>query len=225
MPVLSRCSTPSPPAGTLGVLAVWAGTDTGYASNRARCSSAAAAGLPFQFQTWAETSRSATTRRSRRRQRTGRHPAGTSGRRRTTAPSRTGSATASPTSASWPPWSPSCSPGRRPRRPARRRGGLPTLPPWHVQENKWRAARYGPRPSHRRRGNRERLVTDDLEDVLTRLERSGSGSVRGGAARGRRHPQRGASYQRQRRVAEDSAGDLVAVVTSVVDELHASLAR
>ena len=47
---------------------------------------------------------------------------------------------------------------------------LPTLPPWHVQENKWRAARYGldaiviPTPT-----SNERLVTDDLADLLERL--------------------------------------------------------
>ena len=47
---------------------------------------------------------------------------------------------------------------------------LPTMPPWHVQENKWRAARYGLEAivilDDR---NRERLVTDDLDDLLERL--------------------------------------------------------
>jgi glutamate---cysteine ligase / carboxylate-amine ligase len=33
-------------------------------------------------------------------------------------------------------------------------------------------------------------------------------------------PRAGASYQRQRKVAEATAGDLVAVVDSVVRELH-----
>ena len=99
---------------------------------------------------------------------------------------------------------------------------LPTMPPWHVQENKWRSARYGldaeiilDAAAH------ERLVTDDLADLLTRLEplarrlgcadelRSVDEITRGGA-----------SYQRQRRVAERTGGDLVAVVDSVVRELE-----
>jgi len=99
---------------------------------------------------------------------------------------------------------------------------LPTMPPWHVQENKWRSARYGldaeiilDAAAH------ERLVPDDLADLLTRLEpvarrlgcadelRSVDEITRGGA-----------SYQRQRRVAERTGGDLVAVVDSVVRELR-----
>jgi carboxylate-amine ligase len=36
-------------------------------------------------------------------------------------------------------------------------------------------------------------------------------------------PRHGASYQRQRAVARAHAGDLTAVVASVVDELYASL--
>ena len=38
-------------------------------------------------------------------------------------------------------------------------------------------------------------------------------------------PARGASYHRQRRVAEETGGDLVAVVDSVVGELRTSLGR
>ena len=99
---------------------------------------------------------------------------------------------------------------------------LPTMPPWHVQENKWRSARYGldaeiilDAAAH------ERLVTDDLADLLTRLEpvakrlgcvdelRSVDAITRSGA-----------SYQRQREVARRTGGDLVAVVDSVVRELE-----
>ncbi|MGH3361836.1 MAG: glutamate--cysteine ligase, partial [Nocardioides sp.] len=48
---------------------------------------------------------------------------------------------------------------------------LPTLPPWHVQENKWRAARYGLEAEIiLDADSNERLVTDDLADLLTRLE-------------------------------------------------------
>ena len=77
---------------------------------------------------------------------------------------------------------------------------LPTMPPWHVQENKWRAARYGldawiilDEQSN------ERLMQDDLHELMEHLapvaERLGCAAdlalvdeiVRGGA-----------SYQRQR---------------------------
>ena len=104
---------------------------------------------------------------------------------------------------------------------------LPTMPPWHVQENKWRAARYGLDAivilDDR---NRERLVTDDLDDLLERLtpvaKRLGCEDELRAVAD---IPARGASYQRQRRVAEETGGDLVAVVDSVVGELRTSLGR
>jgi len=102
---------------------------------------------------------------------------------------------------------------------------LPTMPPWHVQENKWRAARYGldaivvlDDRSH------ERLVTEDLADLLERLapvgDRLGCAAELAAVAG---IPRRGASYQRQRAVAERTDGDLVAVVDSVVRELRAGL--
>ncbi|GAB7006888.1 glutamate--cysteine ligase [Nocardioides sp. AN3] len=102
---------------------------------------------------------------------------------------------------------------------------LTTMPPWHVQENKWRAARYGldaivilDAESH------ERLVTDDLADLLCRLEpvaaKLGCTDELASVAD---ICTRGASYQRQRAVAARSEGDLVAVVDSVVTELRESL--
>ena len=102
---------------------------------------------------------------------------------------------------------------------------LPTMPPWHVQENKWRAARYGLEAivivDDR---STERLVTDDLADLLARLapvaERLGCADQLASVAR---IPERGASYQRQRAIAQAHDGDLVAVVDSVVRELRASL--
>ncbi|MEP9381795.1 glutamate--cysteine ligase [Nocardioides sp. KR10-350] len=104
---------------------------------------------------------------------------------------------------------------------------LTTMPPWHVQENKWRAARYGldaivilDAESH------ERLVTEDLADLLARLaptaERLGCAAE---LAAVDDIVTRGASYQRQRAVAAATDGDLVAVVDSVVAELRNSLAR
>ncbi len=102
---------------------------------------------------------------------------------------------------------------------------LPVLPPWHVQENKWRAARYGLDAIVVLDAEcRERLVTDDLADLLERLapvaERLGCAAELGSVAD---IVDRGASYQRQRAVAERTDGDLVAVVDSVVRELRESL--
>ncbi|WP_395658513.1 glutamate--cysteine ligase [Nocardioides sp.] len=102
---------------------------------------------------------------------------------------------------------------------------LPTMPPWHVQENKWRAARYGlDAIVITDAASNERLVTDDLADLLVRLEpvaeRLGCAAELAAVAD---IPRRGASYQRQRAVAEATDGDLVAVVDSVVGELRAEL--
>ncbi|WP_206062874.1 glutamate--cysteine ligase [Nocardioides piscis] len=102
---------------------------------------------------------------------------------------------------------------------------LPTMPPWHVQENKWRAARYGLDAIVILDGSsRERLVTDDLDDLLEQLTPVArrldcEAELRSVAD----IPRNGASYQRQRKIAAASGGDLVAVVDSVVAELHASL--
>src|SRR6202008_1375973 len=81
---------------------------------------------------------------------------------------------------------------------------LPTMPPWHVQENKWRAARYGlDAIVITDSASNERLVTDDLADLLERLapaaERLGCAAELASVAE---IPRRGASYQRQRAVAE-----------------------
>jgi carboxylate-amine ligase len=98
---------------------------------------------------------------------------------------------------------------------------LPTMPPWHVQENKWRAARYGLDAwiildEH----SNERLLLDDLADLLDHLapvaERLGCADD---LALVREIPRRGASYQRQRAVAKRTGGDLVAVVDSIVRDL------
>ena len=98
---------------------------------------------------------------------------------------------------------------------------LPTMPPWHVQENKWRAARYGlDAEIILDADSRERLVTEDLDDLLNRLEpiaaRLHCADELAGVADIYRT---GASYQRQRRVAEEHDGDLRAVVDALVAEL------
>ncbi|WP_068278617.1 glutamate--cysteine ligase [Aldersonia kunmingensis] len=98
---------------------------------------------------------------------------------------------------------------------------LPSIPPWHVQENKWRAARYGlDAIVIVDADSNERLVTEDLDDLLNKLEptakRLGCSDELALVAEIPRH---GASYQRQRAVAKANGGDLVAVVDSLVNEL------
>ncbi|MCC3281138.1 MULTISPECIES: glutamate--cysteine ligase [Arthrobacter] len=102
-------------------------------------------------------------------------------------------------------------------------GSIPTMPPWHVQENKWRAARYGLDAIIilDAAGN-EKLVTEHLlEDVLPRLapvaEKLGCSAELADVAG---IIERGAGYQRQRRVAEENGGDLRAVVLDGVRQLR-----
>jgi carboxylate-amine ligase len=102
---------------------------------------------------------------------------------------------------------------------------LPVLPPWHVQENKWRAARYGLEAIIILDSDcREELMTDHLASEVARLapvaERLGCVDELASVLE---IPTRGASYQRQRAVAAASGGDLVAVVVSVVRELRSEL--
>ena len=98
---------------------------------------------------------------------------------------------------------------------------LPVMPPWHVQENKWRAARYGlDAIIIRDADSNERLVTEDLDNLLERLvpvaESLSCGDELAQVADIYRV---GASYQRQRRVAEEHDGDLRTVVDALVAEL------
>lgn len=98
---------------------------------------------------------------------------------------------------------------------------LPSMPPWHVQENKWRAARYGLDAwiILDERSN-ERLLREDLDELIDELHPVAArlGCVEDLAAV-LDIPRLGASYQRQRRVAERTFGDMVAVVDSVVRDL------
>ena len=98
---------------------------------------------------------------------------------------------------------------------------LPVMPPWHVQENKWRASRYGlDAIIILDADSNERLVTEDLDELLDRLapvaESLGCANELGAVAD---IPRCGASYQRQRAVAAQS-GDLRAVVDALVGELE-----
>lgn len=102
---------------------------------------------------------------------------------------------------------------------------LPRLPAWHVDENKWRAARYGMDAMViTGADNSERWLADEIPDLLDRLEpiardlrcadelRSVSDIIRSGAG-----------YQRQRAVAAQHGGDLRPVVRSLVEDLRRHL--
>ncbi|MCM3509614.1 glutamate--cysteine ligase [Rothia sp. P100] len=97
-------------------------------------------------------------------------------------------------------------------------GRVEPLHPWHAQENKWRAARYGTEAiiimNNR---NEERLVTEDVLGLLDKLEpvaRDLGSSAE--LADVERMCREGAGYQRQRRVAAEHRGDLRAVVDDLV---------
>jgi carboxylate-amine ligase len=101
-----------------------------------------------------------------------------------------------------------------------------TMQPWFVRENKWRAARYGlDAIIIQNSAGDERPVREDLLELIARLEpiahRLGCASDLQGI---QRILDRGASYQRQRRVADASGGSLEAVVRSLVSELRDGLA-
>jgi carboxylate-amine ligase len=95
------------------------------------------------------------------------------------------------------------------------------MPPWHVQENKWRAARYGlDAVIILDEDSNERLVTEDLDELLNRLEPvAKSLNCSDELALVSEISRNGGSYQRQRRVAEENNGDLRAVVDALIAEL------
>ena len=202
---------------------LWSGTDTGYASNRAMMfQQLPTAGLPFQFETWAEYEAFVDDHL-----RTGvieqlndirwdirpSPKLGTVEMRVCDGVSNLREVAALTALTQ-------CLVVDLDRR-LRAGEEVPTMPPWYVQENKWRAARYGLDAEIilDAAGN-ERLVTDDLHDLLERLtplaRELGCGDELASVAE---IPKLGASYQRQRRVLAETDGNLVAVVDSVVAEL------
>jgi carboxylate-amine ligase len=227
MPVLSSLLNHYPHLQALSASSpVWAGTDTGYASNRALMfQQLPTAGLPFQFQSWEEYESFADDQlktgviEDLSEIRWDVRPAaklGTLENRVCDGVSnvRELAALAALMHCLVVDLDGRLASGER----------LPVMPPWHVQENKWRAARYGlDAIVILDADSNERLVTEDLDDLLERLTpvsrrlgcedelRSVSDIVAGGA-----------SYQRQRAVAQSTGGDLVAVVDSVVRELTPS---
>jgi glutamate---cysteine ligase / carboxylate-amine ligase len=230
MPVLSSLLNQYPHLLALSASSpIWAGTDTGYASNRALMfQQLPTAGLPFQFQKWSEFERFAEDQlvtgviEDLSEIRWDVRPATHLG----TLENRVADGVSNFDDLSGLVALMHCLVVDLDTRLAAGEE-LPTMPPWHVQENKWRAARYGlDAIVVLDADSRERLVTDDLADVIERLapvaERLGCADELALVAD---MPARGASYQRQRAVAERTGGDLVAVVDSVVTELRDGLGQ
>ncbi|WP_436534904.1 glutamate--cysteine ligase [Actinoplanes sp. HUAS TT8] len=99
---------------------------------------------------------------------------------------------------------------------------VPRMQPWFVRENKWRAARYGLEAIIiRNAAGDERLVTDDLDELLPRLAPVAEAlDCVAELERLRDIVHGGASYQRQLEVAAAHHGSLKAVVSSLVRELR-----
>ena len=100
---------------------------------------------------------------------------------------------------------------------------LPHLPPWFVQENKWRSARYGMDAIIiTNAAGDEELVSDAVERLLGDLaptaERLGCSEELAGI---RTILHKGAGYQRQRAVARRNSGELMPVVEALVAEMRA----
>ena len=92
-------------------------------------------------------------------------------------------------------------------------GSIPVMPPWHHQENKWRAARYGlDAVVIQDAKNHQTPLTEDLTDVLNRLEPL---AAELGCAQELAYVETmltgEAGYLRQRRIAQENGGDLRAV--------------
>ena len=173
MPVLASMLTTYPHLLALSASSpIWAGQDTGYASNRSLMfQQLPTAGLPFTFDTWAEFEKCIADQTttgiidSMSDVRWDLRPAphlGTLEHRVCDGMSDVGELAALTALVH-------CLVVDLDTRLADGES-LPTLPPWQVQENKWRAARYGLDAivivDDR---NRERLVTDDLDDLLEHL--------------------------------------------------------
>lgn len=94
------------------------------------------------------------------------------------------------------------------------------LRPWHVQENKWRAARYGlDAIIIQNNANEELLVTEDMTRLLNQLEPIAKDlQCSEELAEIERIMDDGGSSAQQRKVAQDNDGDLIAVVRYLVEE-------
>jgi glutamate---cysteine ligase / carboxylate-amine ligase len=101
-------------------------------------------------------------------------------------------------------------------------GSIPTMPPWHVQENKWRAARYGMDAEIVvDRDGRQQQVVDAVRELVTRLEPV---AERLGCEQELQDVLTiidvGASYERQALASARAGGDLRAVVSALIREMR-----
>ncbi|MDE0546892.1 glutamate--cysteine ligase [Microbacterium sp. C7(2022)] len=100
---------------------------------------------------------------------------------------------------------------------------LPTIAPWFVRENKWRAARYG-LDAHAiiDSAGTQRLVREHLRDIVVEMtdvaDELGCSRELAGVTAILDH---GASYERQVQVADAADGDLRAVVQHLIHEFRA----
>ncbi|MDH2442749.1 glutamate--cysteine ligase [Amnibacterium sp. CER49] len=104
---------------------------------------------------------------------------------------------------------------------------LPSMQPWFVRENKWRAARYGMDAIVIvNSAGDERLVEEDTRDLIARLDPI---AERLGCSAELHDLERiidvGASYERQAVAAAAAGGDLKAVVKSLARELREGFPR
>ncbi|MFJ4658477.1 glutamate--cysteine ligase [Nocardia sp. NPDC088792] len=225
-PILNRLLTSYPHLLALSASSpMWAGVDTGYASNRALMfQQLPTAGLPFQFENWRQFEAFAhdQIKTGVFEQLGGMHwdirPAPKWG----TIEVRVCDGTPTKTELAAIVALIHCLIVDLDRRVESGEALPAPLPPWHVQENKWRAARYGlDAIVITDADSNERLITDDLSEMLNRLEPTAKSlGCENELALVAEIPKRGASYQRQRRVAAAAQGDLVAVVDSLVHELE-----
>ncbi|WP_068169459.1 glutamate--cysteine ligase [Rothia sp. ND6WE1A] len=97
---------------------------------------------------------------------------------------------------------------------------LAPLKPWHMQENKWRAARYGlDAIIIQDNDNNELLVTEDIERLLNIFEPIARDlDCSDDLAQVERMIQDGGSATQQRKIAQESGNDLTAVVRYLVEQ-------
>ena len=205
----------------------WAGERTGYASNRALVfQQLPTAGLPWPLTDWAQFE--SLSRRHGAHRRDGRRrprSAGTSGPPPAGARSRCARATACRRCPSSPrsPRSSRCWSSTSRASSTQAREPLPTIQPWFIRENKWRAARYGLRCADDRRqrtGRSARSSTTSARRRATHPDRRGA-ALRARVRGTRAIVAQGASHARQIAVAEAADGDLREVVQHLIREFRA----
>ena len=198
----------------------WCGHDTGYASQRAQLfQQLSTAGLPFHFDSWDEAAAyvadliATDVIEETSENRWAIRPVPRCG----TAETRVCDGPSTPRAAGAPTALTQCLVESF-SRTLDEGGSIPVMPPWHHQENKWRAARYGlDAVVIKDAQNHQTPLTEDLTDVLNRLEPL---AAELGCAQELAYVETmmsgEAGYLRQRRIAQENGGDLRAVVRDIV---------